>query len=234
MTVRHEAHVLGREPCGSDIVTVRLSRPEGYAFKPGQWFTLTIDTRHGPETRTFSHSSAPSDEYLETTTRLSGSTFKRALASLSPGDRVSVAGPGGRLSLPDDAKRACFLVGGVGITPVRSMLREAMHVGREFDEAVLLFGNRDDSCVPFLEEFERMAPHGVRTVVVFEHPPEGWVGESGFITAETVGRHLSRREGVPFFVAGPPVMVSAMERVMDDLGILKELRHIERFGPLRP
>lgn len=231
MTVRHEVHVLGRESCGSDIVTLRLSRPEGYVFKPGQWFTLTLSTHQATETRTFSHCSAPSDEYLETTTRLSESSFKRALATLAPGDRVTVAGPGGRLSLADDAKRACFLVGGVGITPVRSMLREAMHVGREFEDAVLLFGNRDATCVPFISEFERMAPHGVRTVVVFENPPEGWSGETGFITAETVREHLPRYEGVPFFVAGPPVMVSVMERVMDDLGIHKELRHVERFGP---
>jgi len=232
MTARHQVHILGIEPCGADIVTVRLSRPEGYNFTAGQWFTLTLSTDEGVETKTFSHCSAPSDTYLEMTTRLSGSSFKRALAILTPGDHASIAGPGGRLVLPDDATRVCFLVGGVGITPARSMLREAMHLGREFETALVLFGNRDSSCVPFLAELERMSAHGVHTVVVYENPPQDWTGETGFITAETVKRHLEGRDDVLFFVAGPPVMVLVMEGVLDDLGIPKERRRVERFGPV--
>lgn len=232
MTVRHQVHILGIEPCGADIVTVRLSRPEGYTFIAGQWFTLTLSTDEGEETKTFSHCSAPSDTYLEMTTRLSGSSFKRALAILAPGDRASIAGPGGRLILPDDAHRVCFLVGGVGITPVRSMLREGMHLGREFETALLLYGNRDASCVPFLDELKRMSPLGVHATVVYENPPHDWEGETGFITAEMVRRHLEDRDSVLFFVAGPPVMVSVMERVLEDLGVPKQRRRVERFGPI--
>ncbi len=102
-----------------------------------------------------------------------------------------MTGPGGRLALPADATRVAFLVGGVGITPVRSMLRDAVVQGRRFDDALLFYGNRDDSCVPFEEEFEAMADIGVRTVLCFEHPPIGWQGDSGFITAEMVGRLLT-------------------------------------------
>ena len=72
-----------------------------------------------------------------------------------------------------------FLVGGVGITPVRSMLRDACAAGRVFEDALLFYGNRDASCVPFEAEFAAMRPNGVRTVLCFELPPAGWTGESG-------------------------------------------------------
>jgi len=231
MTVRHEVRLLGREPCGDDILTLRFSRPEAYDFRAGQWFTLTIDTADGSETKTFSHCSAPADAYLETTTRVSTSAFKKALAHMMPGDRAAISGPGGRLALAPDEGRACFLVGGTGITPVRSILRDAMYHDRVFDDSLLLYGSRDERCVPFVEEFARMSSHGVRLELCFENPPIGWGGESGFITAETVLRHLDDVEGIPFFVAGPPVMVAAMERVLDDLGVPDVRRRIERFGP---
>jgi ferredoxin-NADP reductase len=181
-------------------------------------------------TQTFSHSSAPSDPWLELTTRLTGTPFKRALTSLTAGDIVQVVGPGGRLSLADDVARVAFLVGGVGITPVRSTLREARFRGRVFKDALVLFGNRDESCIPFRGEFEEMSDSGVRLVNVLEEPSPEWDGERGLITAELVARYLEPDEGREYFVTGPPGMVSAMERVLDELEITPRQRMVERFG----
>ena len=221
---------LEHDACGVDIRTLRFERPEGYRFKPGQWFTLRLDTVQGPIVETFSHCSAPDDPYLELTTRISGSAFKQALAALEPGTKVRIEGPGGRLSLAEDLATVAFLVGGVGITPVRSILRDAEQRGRRFEDALLLYGNRDESCAPFLSEFEAMADIGVRVVVCYERPPSGWLGESGFITADTVHRHLAPDDGRPFVVTGPPIMVDAMQSVLDDLGVDGSRRVIERFS----
>lgn len=233
MAVGYEVAYVEREWCGDDIVTVRFERPEGYEFAPGQWFAVRLETAEGPVTRTFSHSSAPSDAYLQLTTRLSESPFKRAMIELSPGQLVHVNGPGGRLALSDDVSRVAFLVGGVGVTPVRSILRDAKHRGRSFDDALLIYGNRDESCVPFLAELEDMADIGVRIVLIYEQPPAGWTGESGFITADVVRRHLDLTDGRPLVVTGPPVMVSAVEGVLDELKVPVERRMVERFGPAK-
>jgi len=226
----YEVAFVQREACGSDIVTVRFEKPEGYSFVAGQWMTLRLETEDGPVTKTFTHCSAPSDPYLEITTRLSDSPYKHALAALTPGDVVHVNGPGGRLTLGPADTRLAFLAGGVGITPVRSTLRQAKVDGRSFVDVLLLYGNRDETCVPFLEEFEEMADMGVRTIVVYEQPPRLWTGERGFITAETVRRHVDPDDGRPFVVTGPPVMVEVMERVLDELEIPAERRRIERFS----
>jgi ferredoxin-NADP reductase len=232
MSSEYEVEYLGGEMCGAEILSARFSRPAGFVFKPGQWLILALGDSAERLATTFTICSAPADDYLEITTRLSGSAFKNALLRLQPGDRALVTGPGGRLTLPADATRVAFLVGGVGVTPVRSMLRDAVVRGRVFVDALLLYGNRDASCVPFGTEFEAMADNGVRMVLCYERPPSGWSGASGFITAEMVGRYIAPEEQQrPFVVAGPPVMVEAMERVLDELEVLPGYRIIESFGP---
>jgi glycine betaine catabolism B len=226
----YEVEFLGRELCGLDVVTCRFARPTGYEFSAGQWMRLTLETSEGPKTKTFSHCSAPGDAVLELTTRLSGSVFKNALGALTAGATVSIAGPGGQLGLPAGLRRACFLIGGVGITPIRSMLRDAFQHRSSFEDALLLYGNRDETCAPFADEFSEMRDIGVRMVLCYERATESWTGEKGFITADTVRRHITDLEGRLFVVTGPPVMVSAMESVLGDLGIPGESRLIERFG----
>lgn len=227
---KREAKLIGSEYCGSEIASFRFTKPEGYSFESGQYMVLTLATADGPQSKPFTHSQAPDDPYLELTTRLSGSAFKNALAALRPGDAVAVRGPAGHLVLPAGTARIAFLVGGVGITPARSMLRDAAHREAVWADAVVIFGNRDEGCIPFREEIEGMAGSGVRLVNVLEHPGPSWTGETGFVSADIVRRHCSLSDGRLFCVSGPPVMVGAMERVLDELGVEESRRMIERFG----
>lgn len=230
MPTHHQVELLARELCGDEVLICRFSLPEGYSFRAGQWFRLFLQTADGELAETFSHCSAPGDGVLEMTTRLSGSVFKNALAALEPGAVVTISAPGGRLALPEGVQRIAFLVGGVGITPIRSMLRDALQSGRVFDDALLFYGNRDERCAPFVDEFHAMSAIGVRTVLCYEHASQSWRGERGFITAETVLRHLDPLDRRPFLVAGPPVMVEAMQRVLDVLEVPESSRVVEHFG----
>lgn len=230
MTTTYQTVLEARSGCGADVVLFRFGRPEGYEFKAGQWFRLTLETADGAQTKTFSYSSAPQDESIELTTRVSGSAYKQALDALAPGDSVEISGPGGRLALPEGAVRAAFLVGGVGVTPVRSILRDAVASGVVFDDALLVYGNREPSCAPYLDEFVGMSNSGVRVVAVFETADAGWTGERGFITADLVRRHVDPSDGRPFVVAGPPPMVSVMQEVLDALGVDADRRIVEWFG----
>ena len=231
MSEYHEVEVLGSEALCGDIVSVRFKRPQGFEFAAGQWMVVRLPAEEGTLAETFTISSAPGDDYLEMTTRASGSAFKRGLLSLKPRDAVGITGPGGRLILPKGLRKVAFLMGGVGITPGRSMLRDAGQAGHRFEDAVLFYGRRDASCVPFQDEFMRLGDNGVRIVPCYERPPTGWEGETGFITAETVRRHLDPlADERPFVVAGPPLMVQSMLEVLDDLGVPVSRRMIERFG----
>ncbi len=207
-----------------------LARPEGYEFEPGQWFRLTLEADDGEQTRTFSHASAPGDPGLDMATRLSGSPFKQALRRLEAGDRVTIAGPGGRLGLPRPPARVVFLTGGVGITPVRSVLLDSALRGAAYEDALVVYGNREPACAPYLAELTGLASTGVRVVPVYEHPGSSWDGERGRIDAAMIRRHLSPAGSREFVVTGPPAMVNAMDAVLDELGVDVSRRIIERFG----
>jgi len=225
----YDVEVTGVEARCLDVLSVRFERPDGYRFAAGQYLALTIQTAEGAQTKPFSHSSATDDAYLEITTRLSGSAFKAALSELRPGDRVRIAGPAGRLTLPVDEPRVAFLLGGVGITPVISMLR-SQDPGTAPRE-VLFYGNRDLECIPFVEEIAALEREGLTVVHVLESTADTWKGERGFITPDVVRRHLDLAENWLFIVAGPPVMVTAMEACLNALGVSPSRALIERFGP---
>lgn len=229
MATKYRTSVKHVVDCGEGIVQLTFERPEGYEFSAGQWFRLTLESPIGAGTQTFSHASSPAMANLDMATRLSASPFKHALAALRPGDTVEIAGPGGRLRIPEGADAPVVLTGGVGVTPIRSLLLDAADTGRTFTDAVVLYGNRSAQCAPFLDELSALGRIGIRVVPVYEHPPEGWAGESGFITADMVSRHVDDVSGRTFIVTGPPIMVSAMDGVMDTLGVAAEDRVVERF-----
>jgi ferredoxin-NADP reductase len=226
-TVRFTA---SEAPCGSTGL-FRFSRPPGYSYTPGQYLSLTLDTREGRQTKNFSHCDAPGDPETAILTRMTGSAFKDALAALRPGDSVTMDGPFGKLVLPEGVDRAAFLVGGVGITPMRSIVRDA--VLRATGLTALVFdGNLDETCIPLREEFdgwERQNP-SIRFVHVLERPSAAWTGERGFIGADTVMRHCDPHEGWHWFVSGPPAMVDAMTRVIDALGVKPPHVSFETFA----
>jgi ferredoxin-NADP reductase len=229
---KHETRLVTRQIC-DDIATMSFERPQGWEYRPGRWLTLTLETPEGEMTRTLSHASAPSDSTIDIGTRLSGSAFKVALRDLELGGRALLGGPGGRLALPSGATRIAFLTGGIGITPVRSFLRDAASRQAPFDDALLLYGNRSPECVPYLDELEALEGIGLRLVPVYESAPESWTGERGFITAEMVRHHLPDVSATVFMVSGPPVMVEAMASVLDTLGVPAGARVVESFGPPR-
>jgi ferredoxin-NADP reductase len=225
----YDVEVTGVEARCPDVLSIRFERPDGYQFAAGQYLALSLQTAEGAQTKPFSHSSATGDAYLEITTRLSGSAFKAALSDLRPGDRVRIAGPRGRLTLPAGESRVAFLVGGVGITPVISMLRSQDPVTAPAE--VLFYGNHGPECVPFARELADLERDGLTIVHVLESAGGTWEGERGFITPDVVRRHLDLDEDWFFIVAGPPLMVTAMEACLDALAISPSRVQIERFGP---
>jgi ferredoxin-NADP reductase len=66
----YKSHLLGTFPRVEDIVTFRFERPSGYHYRPGQWLVITFQGPDGPLDHHFSHSSSPTEPWVEFTTRL--------------------------------------------------------------------------------------------------------------------------------------------------------------------
>jgi ferredoxin-NADP reductase len=233
-TNAHTVEFLGSaDPCSSTGI-LRFSRLPGYTYTPGQYLSLTLETREGEQTKNFSHCDSPQDPETEILTRMTGSAFKDALAALRPGDTVETDGPFGKLVLPEGAERAAFLVGGVGITPMRSIVRDSAQ--RSTGLTALVFdGNLDETCIPLRKEFDTLEKEhaSIRFVHVLERPSPEWSGERGFISAETVRRHCDPLDGWHWFVSGPPAMVDAMARVIDALSVGASHVSFESFAGYR-
>lgn len=226
-----DSELIEADSCAERVSYFRFRKPDGYSFLPGQYMMLRVPTAEGPQTKPFTISDAPADDFLEITTRVSQSAFKQALAALAPGGAVEVSTARGKTVLPEDRRRVVFLTGGVGITPARAILRDAAGRGGEGLVATLLYGNLDERCVPFIEEFREVSRQGwCDLVLVLDRPPEGWTGETGFITADTVRRYVDIEDAYPYVVSGPPAMVTAMERVLDELAVPAERRIVESFS----
>ncbi len=118
------------------VRSVRLSLAgQPFSFKPGQYclFAVKPGVVHA-----LSICSAPGLPCLEFATRKSDSDFKKAFWELKEGDAVDLAGPLGGFTYEGGAGHAVFLSGGVGVTPIKSMLEAAVDRG-ESDKLTLLF-----------------------------------------------------------------------------------------------
>jgi ferredoxin-NADP reductase len=222
-----------REECDG-IRLLTLSRPEGYRFLAGQFMSLTLETREGRQTKSFTHSDAPDDACSRVLTRATGSAFKDALIALRPGDGVSVAGPYGALTVPEGARKVAFLVGGVGVTPAASIVRDAVLRCMGLP-CVVFYGVAASACIPLAGEFDSYsaADPEVRFIYVASDPESGWTGERGHIDADLVRRHCDPLDGWHWFVSGPPAMVEAMRSVLTTLGVLEPSTSFEQFAGYR-
>lgn len=228
---QHTVTYLGTTTEAPGVATFMFSRPQGYVFDPGQFLSLTLETRDGTQTKHFTICSAPGDPGLAITTRLSGSAFKDALVAMEPGHEVTVTGPRGSMTLRPDETKVAFLVGGIGVTPARCILRDAVQRGAG-PTFLVFYGNLDQDSIPFKAEFEtyeRDHPE-ISFVHVLAEPKPGWTGETGFITADIVRRHTDPLDGWHWVVAGPPAMVDAMKRVLADLEVPAGSVSLELFA----
>ncbi len=111
-----------------DIKTFRLARPDGFDFTPGQFLTLRVRADGKDVVRCYSISSAPAARgYLEISVRRQGLVSNSLHAMARPGTLLSVRAPAGAFTYPGGDDRPLVLLGGgIGITPLMSMLRHAL------------------------------------------------------------------------------------------------------------
>jgi ferredoxin-NADP reductase len=231
MSETYATTYLGHGGCAPGVETFRFARPDGYTFRPGQFFQLTIATRDGEQTKHFTHADAPDDPAIEMTTRLTGSAFKDGLLALDVGVEVRIRGPMGNLAVPEGAESVGFLTGGVGITPAHSIIRDAK-LRESALRFALFYANREPGCIPYADEFREYAARdsGFSYVEVVEVPDAEWTGPIGYLTPEIVRAGVDPREIDHWIVSGPPAMIEAMGKVVAALEIPPEAVSYERFA----
>lgn len=226
-----------KEERGS-VWTVRM-KPKGHVgfrFKPGQfgwltaWNTPFADTEHP-----FSLASSAEDEkFFEMSIKNLGA-FTAAIQKMEPGQVVFVDGPYGNFSIDryPEAERLIFIPGGIGVTPIISMMRTMVDRGDQ-RPIILFYCNLTWDSVTFREEMiDLQKKLNMKVVYTIEHPPEYWEGESGFLNAEILEKYLApgwKGKGTEIFLCGPMPMMNAVENALLQVGFDGKNIHTERYA----
>ena len=213
-------------------------RPDGHTgmrFQPGQFAWITAwDSPFRDHEHPFSFSGCGLENSQLAFTIKELGDFTTSIKNLSQGQRVYVDGPYGAFSVDrhPHSQAFVFIAGGIGITPMMSMLRTLAERGNS-RSLTLIYANKTLEAVTFLEEIEKLPQRlNLKVVHVLESPPEGWSGEKGFVNVEVLERHLPpdrSPNGVEIFICGPGPMMNAVEKSLIQLGVPLGDFHSERF-----
>ena len=234
-----KSSLLSRETVAEGTMAFHLQKPAGFEFKPGQAIELVLDVAELAEDlkrHAFSIVSAPHETELTVATRMRDSAYKRALGSLQAGANVGIDGPFGSMTLHNNVSRpACFIAGGIGITPFMSMLRHATEV-RSAHHLLLIYANRRPKDAAFLAELEEMARLNdhfrlIATMTDADESVAQWSGERRRIDAAFLTSALADLPSAINYVTGPPAMVAAVRAALSAAGIDDDdVRSEEFFG----
>ncbi|MGH7142377.1 MAG: FAD-dependent oxidoreductase [Candidatus Saccharimonadales bacterium] len=229
--------LLKKESVAKDTMAFYFEKPEGFTFRAGQFADYTLidpsETDEEGNTRTFSLVHAPFEENLVAATRMRDTAFKRVLRDLQVGNEVKIDAPYGDFTLhKTETTPAVFLIGGIGVTPVRSMIAQATH-NKTAHKIILLYANRTLDDAPFAADFESFAkenPNFTYVPVVTKGDFNNRSDEHGRIDDTMLKRHIPDLNIPIFYLSGPEGMVKSMRQLLVDIGVNEDNIKTEEFA----
>ena len=213
-----------------DIKSFKFSK-ENINFIPGQYLSVKLDVKDDKgKLRSFSIASSLNEDFIMIATKMTGSNFKNKLSSLKTGTKVEVTGPYGNFTL-DETKDAIMLSGGIGITPLRSMIKYAAEKKLK-NKIILFYSNRVPEEIAFRKDLENLAKLNknftlLNTITRPEESKETWNGLTGRIDADLIKKYINNN--TLFYICGPPGMVDAMANILKEMNISQNRIKIEHF-----
>ncbi|WP_433290462.1 ferredoxin reductase family protein [Pseudonocardia sp. CA-142604] len=203
-----------------------------WAFAPGQFAWIRLDRSVTAEEHPFTIASSAHMDTTEFTIRHAGD-FTRALRRLPPGSPVWVDGPHGAFTNDVGAGAGFVMIaGGVGITPMMSMLRTAAHRGDPRPYRLVVVASSPEDLL-FRDELAELRFHLDLVVTeVLRRPHDGWDGYTGDIGAGLLSMVLpegQHPDDLDFFICGPPALVTDALSALDTLGVAPARVHTEQF-----
>jgi nitric oxide dioxygenase len=245
--------IVRRKAAESEVITsFYLSPADGAAlanFLPGQYVTVKLDHPTTPTSpRNYSLSDRPGAAYYRISVKREESPSAAAPAglisnylheSINEGDALDVGPPCGEFTLnPDQAngRPIIFIAGGVGVTPLMSMLKGLAHAG--VDTPIhFIQAARNSRVQAFDKELRQIAAErpNVQVHVRYDAPlPDdcsaGRCHSAGLVDADFL-REVLPSNNAEFYFCGPKPFMSGLNRALTTWGVDESRRHYEFFGP---
>lgn len=211
-------------------------RPDGHSgmsFKPGQFAWMKIGkSPFALREHPFSFSSsAMVHGRIDISIKELGD-FTSKISEVTPGTRAYLDGPYGTFTTDQNtAPGYVFIAGGVGITPIMSILRTFVD-RHEKRPLILFYSSKTLEEMTFREDLDNLQQKlNLKIVYLLSSPPENWEGERGRINAESMARYLpENRMALEYFICGPESMQIAVKKALDELGMPMEKVQSESFN----
>ncbi len=200
-----------------------------------------------PVYRAYSMANIPSEEELRFTIRVAtpppGETdilpgvASSYLFTLKPGDRVTLSGPYGDFFVKKSRREMCFIGGGAGMAPLRAHIFHNLLTEGTDRRMTFWYGARSRSEMFYDEEFkdlESAFPNFSYHVALSDpQPGDHWEGPVGFIHQVAQDHYLNDHPDpaeIEYYLCGPPLMLDAVQKMLDSLGVEPEMVAFDDFG----
>lgn len=233
----------------SDVITSFYLKPKDGRplpqFQPGQYVSVKLEVEGEKFThiRQYSLSDWPGKKYYRISVKREDEYDPKGLVSnylhdhVREGDTVSISVPAGDFVLQAESKKPIvFLSGGVGMTPLVSMLK-AVAAKQPDRPATYIHAARNGRVHALKEEIADLERNhkNVRTLVCYEAPtPEdrmrGDYDKEGYIEREWL-EHVVNDWQADFYFCGPVPFMQAMYDILKHQGVDDRQIHFEFFGP---
>lgn len=226
-----------------DVKTFRLAAENDLAlpftYYPGQFATLTFEIDGKTVKRSYTIASTPTQlHYCGLTVKREdqGLVSRHLHDQIKEGDLIDVSGPNGKFTFTgQEASSIVLIAGGVGITPMMSVIRYLTDIGWHGGIYLLLcfrttndFIFRDE-----LEQLQQRNPNLNVFATMTRAAGTVWMGLKGRFTAEIIQHLVPEIAGRRAHICGPPAMMDAMVGMLKELGVPDELVKTEAFGPAK-
>ncbi len=157
--------------------------------------------------------------------------------NLKPGDEVIVSGPYGEFFIKETEREMMYIGGGAGMAPLRSHIFHLFHTLRTGRKVSYWYGARSLREVFYEDQFraiEKEFPNFTFHLALSDALPEdNWTGKTGFIHQVVLDNYLSKHEDpgeIEYYLCGPPMMLSAVQKMLYDMGVEKDMIAFDDFG----
>lgn len=157
--------------------------------------------------------------------------------SLKPGDKVTVSGPYGEFNVEDSEREMMFIGGGAGMAPMRSHIFHQFNTLHTQRKTSFWYGGRSLKELFYMDEFQNLEkehPNFSFHVVLSEPNNEDqWNGLTGFVHQAIFENYLKDHpypEDIEYYICGPPMMLQAVLKMLDSLGVDASMIHYDDFG----